>query len=118
MEVTNPLEKRIAEEIDLVRERIKELESEEVLKGTIRYKYIKCGRKACHCHMEGFLHGPYPHLQWLENGKLKTKYINRKEIEKYSELDKKKRELMDKRKRLKILKGELKEVIKASENRK
>ena len=54
------------------------------LKGTIVYKYIKCGKKNCIC-TKGFLHGPYPHLQWWDKGKIKTKYLNKNNVSKYKE---------------------------------
>lgn len=47
-------------------------------KGAIVFKYIRCGKQYCHCMKGGRPHGPYPHLQWWEKGKIKTKYLNKK----------------------------------------
>ena len=51
------------------------------LKGQICLKKIRCGKKNCRCAngtKEQFGHGPYPHLQWWEGDKIKTRYLNRK----------------------------------------
>jgi len=62
------------------------------IKGCLVFKYIKCGRTHCQCRDEISLHGPYPHLQSWEGGKIKTKYLNRKIYPIYrKELDKIKR---------------------------
>lgn len=61
------------------------LEFPNPLRGAIVYKWICCGKPGCRCVLEGRLHGPYPHLQWWENGKLKTKYLNKKIVDKVRE---------------------------------
>ena len=59
------------------------------LKGQICLKRIRCGKKNCKCTMgekETFGHGPYPHLQWWDNGKVKTRYLNRKKYPIYQKI--------------------------------
>lgn len=59
------------------------------LKGQICFKKIRCGKKNCKCAMgekEKFGHGPYPHLQWWDNGKVKTRYLNRKRYPIYEKI--------------------------------
>lgn len=58
------------------------------LHGSIRMKKIKCGKKNCRCFddVEKFGHGPYPHLQWWEDGKIKTRYLNKKKFPVYSKI--------------------------------
>lgn len=80
----------ILSEMDMLETEIKEarellcnLNVEVGLKGTIVFKWVKCGKSGCRCVTKGEYHGPYPHLQWWERGKIKTKYINRKIFERY-----------------------------------
>lgn len=59
------------------------------LKGQICLKKIKCGKKNCKCSQgqkgcNG--HGPYPHLQWWDDGKIKTRYLNRKKYPIYEKI--------------------------------
>lgn len=73
-------------ELDTVQNEIHETETAlsgieiagEAIKGAIVFKHIRCGKSSCRCMNGGPLHGPYPHLQWWEDGKLKTHYLNRK----------------------------------------
>lgn len=66
-------------EIQVIEDMIGSIEIEiEGLKGYLRFKFIKCGKPLCHCMRGGGLHGPYPHLQWWEKGRIKTKYLNKK----------------------------------------
>ncbi|MDD4804557.1 MAG: hypothetical protein PHN69_05225 [Candidatus Pacebacteria bacterium] len=66
----------VQSEIVELNEKIKTLNVNKKIKGTIVWKYTKCGKKNCLCMKGGRPHGPYPHLQWWEKGKLKTKYLN------------------------------------------
>ncbi|MFT9488330.1 MAG: DUF6788 family protein [Tepidibacillus sp.] len=52
------------------------------LQGSIVMKKVCCHKKGCTtCGRTQNAHGPYPHLQWWdESGKLKTKYISRKNL--------------------------------------
>lgn len=52
------------------------------LSGALVEKYIKCGKEGCRC-MEGYRHGPYPHIQYYQNGVLKTIYIRKRRGEEY-----------------------------------
>lgn len=95
-------------ELDLLNKRLDHVlpKTDFNLKGTIIFKFIKCGKKGCICNNGIDLHGPYPHLQWYnkETGGTKLKYLNRKifpEIEKhiinnkkYKELNKEKTNLL------------------------
>lgn len=58
------------------------------LHGSIRMKKIKCGKKNCKCAngVEKYGHGPYAHLQWWENGKIKTRYLNKKKQPVYEKI--------------------------------
>lgn len=57
------------------------------LHGSIRDKKIKCGKKNCKCaNGIEFGHGPYPHLQWWEDGKIKTRYLNKKKFPIYEKI--------------------------------
>ena len=78
------------------------------LKGSIHYKYIKCGKKNCHCRYT-YGHGPYPHLQWWDKGKIKTKYLNKKNLEKYEKE-------LEKNKKFETLNKELAKLNKEREN--
>ena len=87
-------------EITQIELEMKESAIRKPLKGAIRFKYICCGKPTCRCMHGGPEHGPYPHLQWWEEGKLKTKYLNKKNYPVYKKhlentktLAKKKREL-------------------------
>lgn len=79
-------------EIHELQNRLKDIKVEVDVKGYICFRFVKCGKPKCHCNA-GVLHGPYPHLQWWDKGKIKTKYLNRKnyptyrmEIEKAKEI--------------------------------
>jgi|GEM_PF-6146752 len=52
------------------------------LTGTLVMKHIKCGKPDCKC-MQGYRHGPYPHIQYYQNGILKTIYIKKHKTEEY-----------------------------------
>lgn len=74
-------------ELDSLQNEIREAERElnETLvpsgvdgRGIIVFKYIRCGKPNCRCMQGGQPHGPYPHLQWWEGKKLRTRYLNRK----------------------------------------
>ncbi|MFW6024871.1 MAG: DUF6788 family protein [Candidatus Woesearchaeota archaeon] len=55
------------------------------LSGTLIMKAIKCGKPGCKCR-EGYLHGPYPHIQYYNDEHvLKTIYIRKKQKEEYEE---------------------------------
>ena len=58
------------------------------LHGSIRMKKIKCGKENCKCAngVEQYGHGPYPHLQWWEDGKIKTRYLNKKKQPVYEKI--------------------------------
>lgn len=58
------------------------------LRGSIRMKKIKCGKENCRCadNVEKFGHGPYPHLQWWDEGKIKTRYLNKKKYPLYNKI--------------------------------
>lgn len=74
------------------------------VKGYLVLKLIKCGKSYCRCTKGGDLHGPYPHLQWWENGKIKTKYLNKKIYPKYKEqLDNTKKKLQITRQNRKLM---------------
>ena len=75
---------QIETEINETEKNIYQLEGQKEVPGSIVFKWIKCGKPKCHCMAEnGEQHGPYPHLQWWEDGKLKTKYLNRKNFKQY-----------------------------------
>lgn len=89
----------LEEKIKKMELEISVLEETKEIKGIIVFKYIRCGRAYCKCMQpNGIPHGPYPHLQWHENGKLKTKYLNKKIYENTAqELEKaKKKKALDK----------------------
>jgi len=44
-------------------------------RATIRVEYRKCG-KNCHCN-GGRGHGPYRYMYWWENGRLRSRYLER-----------------------------------------
>lgn len=94
----------IENEIEKITEEIMHMENSGI-RGYLVLKLVRCGKSQCHCMRGGNLHGPYPHLQWHdENGKTKTKYINRKKL---PEVQKKlmEREKLNKRlNELKVLK--------------
>lgn len=52
------------------------------LSGALVEKYIKCGKEGCKCS-QGYRHGPYPHIQYYQNGVLKTIYIRKRKAEEY-----------------------------------
>ena len=83
-------------EIKKLEKRLLELEETEKIKGILVYKYIKCGKKGCHCE-EGKKHGPYLHLQTYdkETKKIKTKYIKKSDEDKYKKLYKENKEYKD-----------------------
>lgn len=54
------------------------------LSGVLVQKYIKCGKEGCRC-MQGYRHGPYPHIQYYHNGVLRTIYIRKKRGEEYEQ---------------------------------
>lgn len=54
------------------------------LTGALVQKYIKCGKPECKC-MQGYRHGPYPHIQYYKDGILKTIYIRKKKSEEYQQ---------------------------------
>ena len=58
------------------------------LRGSICFKKICCGKPNCICAQgkETFGHGPYPHLQWWDGGKLKTRYLNRQKYPVYEKI--------------------------------
>lgn len=90
------LETKLAQVKEAIEEAEKELAEIEVvdrdIKGYLVFKYIRCGKPACRCMKGGSPHGPYPHLQWWEDGKIKTKYVNKKMFGRVaSDLDKAKR---------------------------
>ena len=76
---------------------ILEIKIETPIKGAIIYRMIKCGKPKCDCKIgPAYYHGPYPHLEWIEDGKVKTKYLNKKIFDQY-------KEQLDASKRLKAL---------------
>lgn len=77
------------EKLLVINKRISELENyldshnDNGLKGTIVLKYIKCGKAGCKC-LQGYKHGPYPHIQFYnESKKLTTLYIKKSMVETY-----------------------------------
>jgi len=52
------------------------------LTGALVEKYIKCGKPGCKC-MQGYRHGPYPHIQYYKDGVLKTIYIKKQKGKEY-----------------------------------
>lgn len=77
---------QIETEIYEAKRELEELGIDKPIKGSIVFKTIKCGKPGCRCVVRGELHGPYPHLQWWENGKIKTKYINKKQYESFTKM--------------------------------
>lgn len=59
------------------------------LKGQICLKRIRCGKKNCKCktgEKSKVGHGPYPHLQYWQDGRIKTKYLNKKKYPIYEKI--------------------------------
>ena len=57
--------------------------------GQICFKKIRCGKKGCKCTKgpkENVGHGPYPHLQWWDEKKIKTRYLNKKKYPIYEKI--------------------------------
>lgn len=103
-------------EIEEIKNEIDSIKISKLLSGTIVFKPIKCGKQFCRCMNGGPLHGPYPHLQTYVGGKIKTKYLNRKNFKEYKEqldLCNRKREL---EKRLKKLERKRRKLIKRLED--
>lgn len=67
----------VQNQIDEIEKQLSEIDIKMNLKGGIFFKYIKCGKPNCRCE-NGEKHGPYPHLQWWDGEKIKTKYLNKK----------------------------------------
>lgn len=42
-------------------------------------QYVKCGKAKCRCQ-RGQLHGAYWYLFWREGGRLRKRYIKRKDV--------------------------------------
>lgn len=87
-----------------MRQELESIKIEKDLKGTIVLKMIKCGKPLCKC-AKGELHGPYPHLQTYVDGRIKTKYLNRKNYKEY-------RDQLEKCNRVRELKREIRELEK------
>ncbi len=51
------------------------LEQKRLIKGSVIQRYKKCGRKECHCAVEGKMHGPYLYLSRRIDGKTRLKRI-------------------------------------------
>jgi hypothetical protein len=97
-----------------MQQELESLASEADLKGSIVFKYIKCGKSLCKCAVRGELHGPYPHLQTYVDGKIKTKYLNRKNYKEYRnrlEKSNRKRELIKEIKKLEKQKDRIKKTL-------
>lgn len=77
-----PLE-RIYAEIERLEKEI-EGQYDNGLSGALVEKYIKCGKEGCRC-MQGYRHGPYPHIQYYHKGVLRTIYIRKRQREEYTE---------------------------------
>lgn len=77
-------------QIEEIKQQLSEIKIQIPLKGAIFFKFVKCGKPQCHC-ATGLRHGPYPHLQWWDGEKIKTKYLNEKNYPIYkNELEKNK----------------------------
>jgi hypothetical protein len=74
----------IQNQIGEIEKQLAEIDIKIKLKGGIFYRYIKCGKPKCRC-VNGERHGPYPHLQWWDGEKIKTKYLNEKNYPIYRE---------------------------------
>lgn len=80
----------VQNQINEINKQLADLDIKKKLKGSIFFKYIKCGKPKCRC-ISGEKHGPYPHLQWWDGNKIKTKYLNKKNYPIYKqELEKNK----------------------------
>ena len=55
--------------------------SVEMLQGSLVERYVKCGKKNCHC-AEGEGHGPVFYLSFKEKGLTKLIYVSGEEVEK------------------------------------
>jgi|LSQX01.1.fsa_nt_gb hypothetical protein len=74
----------IQNQIDEIKRQLSELDIKMNLKGSIFFKYVKCGKPKCRC-ATGEKHGPYPHLQWWDGQRIKTKYLSEKKYPIYKE---------------------------------
>lgn len=55
-------------------------------RGTLRERYLPCGRKGCHCARPGSRgHGPKYSLTWKVEGKTKTEYIRADQVSQVEE---------------------------------
>lgn len=101
------------EELDSI---IAGIKIEMPLKGAIIYRYIKCGKPKCDCKRGTmYYHGPYPHLEWIEDGKVKTKYLNKQVLQTYEDelaKNKKVKELFKKRSEFEKERTTLEKIIK------
>jgi len=52
-----------------------------MLQGSLVERYVKCGKKNCHC-AEGEGHGPVFYLSFKEKGRTKLIYVPSKQVEK------------------------------------
>jgi hypothetical protein len=53
------------------------------LKGVVRPQWVRCGKPNCRCASgeRADLHGPYYYRFWREGGRLRKRYVPRKEVE-------------------------------------
>ena len=56
--------------------------AEELLPGVVLPQYVRCGKRGCRCAGgSGTLHGPYLYRFWREEGRLKKRYVPRRDSE-------------------------------------
>jgi hypothetical protein len=50
------------------------------LPGSVHLEWKRCGRTWCRCS-RGHLHGPYFYRRWREDGRQRTEYVKRADLE-------------------------------------
>lgn len=98
--------KSINEQINSVKRKI--ISTDYVLRGSIKKKMMKCGKKECSCHKDPpKLHGPYYHFTKKIKGKTFSRLYSEKEAEFFMPFAKKYNDLLDSVRRFSELSEEI-----------
>jgi len=81
------------EQLSKIRQRINQLSQERVTletklmrigylnPGALYWRYIECRKRGCQCQKDKkYRHGPYPYLTYVEEGRIKVRYVGKEEL--------------------------------------